>query len=167
MTTMKWMLVVLVGGMTPVNTDLVFDKFADCLAAEEQMRKHYADAFEAWDRWAAAILDRRREYSKARDLQAKRLLGNIGTCVPARGRSANCRGASAATTFNAGSAALPATSYAGATAKPTDVRPRYGSDRFGSPGLSTRARRIGTAGLLILILIFMPRWAALFTSWRS
>jgi hypothetical protein len=32
---MKWMLVVLVGGMTPVNTDLVFDKFADCLAAED------------------------------------------------------------------------------------------------------------------------------------
>ncbi len=34
---MKWMLVVLVGGMTPVNTDLVFDKFAGCLAAEKQM----------------------------------------------------------------------------------------------------------------------------------
>ncbi|MHC4047534.1 hypothetical protein [Bradyrhizobium sp. 23AC] len=82
MMTMKWMLVVLVGGVTPVNTDLVFDKFADCLAAEEQMRKHYADAFEAWDRWAAVNIDRRREYSKARDLQAKRLLSNIGTCVP-------------------------------------------------------------------------------------
>ncbi|MGL3107055.1 hypothetical protein [Bradyrhizobium sp. BR 1432] len=79
---MKWMLVVLVGGVTPVNTDLVFDKFAECLSAEEQMRKHYADAFEAWDRWAAANIDRRREYSKARDLQAKRLLSNIGTCVP-------------------------------------------------------------------------------------
>ncbi|MEA2885475.1 MAG: hypothetical protein QOH32_4781 [Bradyrhizobium sp.] len=82
---MKWMLVVLVGGMTPVNTDLVFDKFADCLAAEEQMRKHYTDAFEAWDRWAAANIERRREYSKVRDLQAKRLLSNIGTCVPHAG----------------------------------------------------------------------------------
>ncbi|WBL77259.1 hypothetical protein I3J27_30180 [Bradyrhizobium xenonodulans] len=79
---MKWMLVVLVGGVTPVNTDLVFDKFTDCLSAEEQMRKHYSDAFEAWDRWAVANIDRRREYSKARDLQAKRLLSNIGTCVP-------------------------------------------------------------------------------------
>ena len=79
---MKWMLVVLVGGMTPVNTDLVFDKFADCLAAEEQMRKHYTDAFEAWDRWAAANIEGRREYSKVRDLQAKRLLSNIGTRVP-------------------------------------------------------------------------------------
>jgi hypothetical protein len=49
--------------MTPVNTNLVFDKFADCLAAEEQMR---TDAFEAWDRWAAANIERRREYSKAR-----------------------------------------------------------------------------------------------------
>jgi len=82
---MKWMLVVLVGGMTPVNTDLVFDKFADCLAAEEQMRKHYTDAFEAWDRWAAANIERRREYTKVRDLQAKRLLSNIGTCVPHAG----------------------------------------------------------------------------------
>ncbi len=79
---MKWMLVVLVGGVTPVNTDLVFDKFSECLAAEEQMRKHYADAFEAWDRLAAGSIERRRDYSKARDLQAKRLLSNIGTCVP-------------------------------------------------------------------------------------
>jgi hypothetical protein len=79
---MKWMLVALVGGVTPVNTDLVFDKFTECLAAEEQMRKHYADAFEAWDRWASANIERRREYTKARDLQAKRLLSNIGTCIP-------------------------------------------------------------------------------------
>jgi hypothetical protein len=79
---MKWMLVVLVGGVTPVNTDLVFDKFADCLSAEEQMRQHYADAFEAWDRGAAVNIQRRREYSRARDLQAKRLLSNVGTCVP-------------------------------------------------------------------------------------
>jgi len=45
---MKWMLVILVGGVTPVNTNLVFEKFADRLAAEEQMRRHYADAVEAW-----------------------------------------------------------------------------------------------------------------------
>ena len=82
---MKWMLVVLVGGMTPVNTDLVFDKFAGCLAAEEQMRKHYTDAFEVWDRSAAANIERRREYSKVRDLQTKRLLSSIGTCVPHAG----------------------------------------------------------------------------------
>src|SRR5436190_4218727 len=81
-TLMKWMLVVLVGGITPVNTNLVFEKFADCLAAEEQMRKHYADAFEVWDRAAVANIQRRREYVTARDLQAKRLLSNIGTCVP-------------------------------------------------------------------------------------
>ena len=79
---MKWMLVVLVGGVTPVNTDLMFEKFADCLAAEEQMRKHYAEAFEVWDRGAALRIERRRDYSRARDLQAKRLLSNIGTCVP-------------------------------------------------------------------------------------
>lgn len=79
---MKWMLVVLVGGLTPVNTNLVFDKFADCLAAEEQMRKHYADAFDARDRSAALNIDRRRDYKRAREVQAKRLLSNVGTCEP-------------------------------------------------------------------------------------
>lgn len=79
---MNWMLVVLVGGVTPVNTNLIFDKFSECLAAEEQMRQHYVDAFEAWDRTAAVSADRRRDYRRARDMQAKRLLGNIGTCIP-------------------------------------------------------------------------------------
>src|SRR3954451_12819568 len=79
---MKWMLVVLVGGVSPVNTDLVFDKFSECLAAEEQMQQHYADAFEAWDRMAAARIDRRRDYKKAREVEAKRLLSNVGTGVP-------------------------------------------------------------------------------------
>ena len=79
---MKWMLVVLVGGVAPVNTDLVFDKFSDCLSAEAQMRQHYSDAFDAWDRLAAARIERRSDYKKARDLEAKRLLSNVGTCVP-------------------------------------------------------------------------------------
>jgi len=69
-------------GITPINTDLVFDKFSDCLAAEEQMRTHCVDGFEAWDRTAAIKFDRRRDYAKARELQAKRLLSNVGTCVP-------------------------------------------------------------------------------------
>jgi hypothetical protein len=81
---MKWMLVVLVGGITPVSTNLVFEKFAECLAAEEQMRKHYADAFEAWDRTAALSIERRRDYFRAREVQVKRLLSNVGTCVPHR-----------------------------------------------------------------------------------
>lgn len=79
---MKWMLVVLVGGVTPVNTNLVFDKFSECLDAETQMRQHYAEAFEAWDRSAAATTERRRDYRRSRDTQARRLLGNVGTCIP-------------------------------------------------------------------------------------
>ena len=79
---MKWMLVALVGGITPVSTNLVFDKFSECLAAEEQMRQHYVEAFEAWERGAAAKFERRREYARARELQAKRLLAIVGTCVP-------------------------------------------------------------------------------------
>ena len=47
---MKWMLVVLVGGVTPVQTDVLFEKLSDCLAAEEQLRKAYSDALMAWDK---------------------------------------------------------------------------------------------------------------------
>ena len=72
----------LVNGITPVSTNLVFEKFSDCLAAEEQMRKHYVDAFDAWDRRSALDFQRRRDYARARDLQAKRMLSNVGTCVP-------------------------------------------------------------------------------------
>jgi hypothetical protein len=81
---MKWMLVVLVGGVTPVQTDVMFDKLSDCLAAEEQLRKAYTDALDAWDKRAAITFERRRDYIKARELQARKL-DNIGTCVPHTG----------------------------------------------------------------------------------
>jgi len=58
---MKWMLVVLVGGMTPVQTDVLLEKLSDCLAAEEQLRKAYTGALEAWDRRAVLTFDRRRD----------------------------------------------------------------------------------------------------------
>ena len=77
--------VVLVGGMTPVQTDVQFDRLTDCLSAEEQLRRTYADAFEAWDKWAATNIERRRDYVKARELQARKL-ANTGTCVPHSGR---------------------------------------------------------------------------------
>jgi len=81
---MKWMLVVLVGGMTPVQTDVIFEKLSDCLAAEEQLRKAYTDALVAWDKQAAMTFERRRDYVRARDLQARKL-DNSGTCIPHTG----------------------------------------------------------------------------------
>jgi hypothetical protein len=81
---MKWMLVVLVGGVTPVQTDVLFEKLSDCLAAEEQLGKAYADALEAWDKRAALAFDRRRDYVRARQLQARKL-DNSGTCIPHTG----------------------------------------------------------------------------------
>ena len=81
---MKWILVVLIGGVTPVQTDLQFDKLSDCLSAEEQLRTTYADAYEAWDRLAASRIERRRDYRKARELQERRF-ANTGTCIPHAG----------------------------------------------------------------------------------
>jgi len=81
---MKWMLVVLVGGVAPVQTDLLFEKLSDCLAAEEQLGKAYADALDAWDKRAASAFERRRDYVRARQLQARKL-DNMGTCIPHTG----------------------------------------------------------------------------------
>jgi len=81
---MKWILVVLIGGVTPVRTDLQFDKLSDCLSAEEQLRTTYADAYEAWDRLAATRIERRRDYRRARELQERRF-ANTGTCIPHAG----------------------------------------------------------------------------------
>jgi hypothetical protein len=81
---MKWILVVLIGGLTPVQTDVQFDKLSDCLSAEEQLRNTYADAYEAWDRSAALNIERRRDYRKAREFQERRL-ANTGTCIPHAG----------------------------------------------------------------------------------
>jgi len=81
---MKWMLVVLVGGVTPVQTGVLFEKLADCLAAEEQLRTAYADALEAWDKRATVAFERRRDYVRARQLLTRKL-DNSGTCIPHAG----------------------------------------------------------------------------------
>ena len=81
---MKWILVVLIGGVTPIQTDLKFDKLSDCLSAEEQLRTTYSEAYEAWEKSAATDIERRRDYRKAREFQERRL-ANTGTCIPHAG----------------------------------------------------------------------------------
>lgn len=70
---MKWLLVVIVLN-TPVKTDLVFDSLSECLSAETQMKKDWADL-----------------YNQAKKSGAeKETLGFMssqmtkGTCIPAK-----------------------------------------------------------------------------------
>jgi len=86
---MKWILVVLVGGVAPVPTDLVFEKLSDCLVAEEQLRKAYVDAIEAMNQRSLATLDRferrrSRDYYRLREREGRRI-SNSGTCIPHSG----------------------------------------------------------------------------------
>src|SRR5947209_2898626 len=86
---MKWILVVLVSGVAPVQTDLTFEKLSDCLAAEQQLRQTYADAVDAVSERAATSLEwygrrREREFYRARHRDAKRF-ANTGTCIPHAG----------------------------------------------------------------------------------
>ena len=85
---MKWILVVLIGGVTPVTTDVTFEKLSDCLAAEQQLRQAYAEAFDAWNQ-RTALSDRvdrhrRRDSYRAREMEARKF-ANTGTCVPHAG----------------------------------------------------------------------------------
>ena len=41
---MKWLLVVIVMN-SPIKTDLLFSSLSDCLSAESQMRKEWADLY--------------------------------------------------------------------------------------------------------------------------
>ena len=70
---MKWVLIALVMN-TPVKTDLVFDSLSECLAAEGQMRKEWAE-----------------QYSQAKKSGAEgETLGYMssqitkGTCIPSK-----------------------------------------------------------------------------------
>jgi len=85
---MKWILVVLIGGVTPVATDVTFEKLSDCLTAEQQLRQAYADAFAAWNQRAETSdrsdRHRRRDHYRARDIEARKF-ANTGTCVPHAG----------------------------------------------------------------------------------
>ncbi|MTV14091.1 MULTISPECIES: hypothetical protein [Bradyrhizobium] len=86
---MKWILVVLVGGVAPVQTDLVFEKLSDCLIAEEQLQQTYANAYSALSQRSMMDNDefdrrRGRHHRRARE-EAVRKLANAGTCIPHNG----------------------------------------------------------------------------------
>ena len=70
---MKWLLVVLVMN-SPIKTDLVFDLLPDCLRAEQEMRRQWADMYnDALSRKAS---------KDTLDLIKKQMTS--GTCIPTR-----------------------------------------------------------------------------------
>src|SRR3954453_22334828 len=86
---MKWVLVVLIGGAAPVQTDLVFEKLTDCIAAEEQLQQAYAEAYTSWNRRFIAGDDgserrRYRDLRRAKESQIRKF-ANSGTCIPHAG----------------------------------------------------------------------------------
>ena len=85
---MKWVLVVLIGGVTPVTTDVTFEKLADCLAAEVQLRQTYAEAYAAMAQKSESAdwSDRRRARYRYRERGLDtRKFANTGTCIPHAG----------------------------------------------------------------------------------
>jgi hypothetical protein len=84
-TAMKWMLVIMVFGTTPVKTELIFQSLSECLKAEDQMKAEYVTAYNIWDKWARENTQES-GYPKSKEYQMKRIgLYNPGTCIPHKG----------------------------------------------------------------------------------
>lgn len=78
---MKWMLVVVVLGIAPVKTGLLYDDLDACWAAREPISREYADV--ANDRLARARgLEGFERREATVDLITSRLMGNAITCIP-------------------------------------------------------------------------------------
>ena len=79
---MKWVLVVMVLGVAPVKTDLVFPTIGACLEAEAQMRDEYVKAYNTWRRWASKN-PQDADVHRTEDFHQKRIgLQNSATCIP-------------------------------------------------------------------------------------
>jgi hypothetical protein len=79
---MKWMLLVLVFGTTPIETGLIFDSLDDCLKAEQTMRDDYARAYDAWRTWAQANKAESDYPDSDMFMQKRTGLQTSGTCIP-------------------------------------------------------------------------------------
>jgi hypothetical protein len=77
---MKWMLVVMVFGITPVKTNLLFNNINDCLDAEDAMRAEYTRTFNTWQEWAQANPDEANP--DIAFIRKRNGLESSGTCIP-------------------------------------------------------------------------------------
>jgi hypothetical protein len=78
----KWLLVVLVFGTTPIRTDLVFDALDECLQGEVQMRTANAENFDAWLAWARANPAESGFPDSQRLMRGRLGVDNSGACIP-------------------------------------------------------------------------------------
>ncbi len=79
---MKWLLVVMIFGTTPVPTNLVFDSLTECLRAEDQMRASYITAFNSWATWAQRNPQASGFPGSQAFMQRRNGLENFGQCIP-------------------------------------------------------------------------------------
>ena len=79
---MKWMLIVIIFGGSPVKTNLLFDTLDECLAAEDSMCNEYALAFNKWLAWAKANLGES-GFPNSEEFMKRRIgIQNQGSCIP-------------------------------------------------------------------------------------
>lgn len=84
---MKWTLIVLALGTTPVETGLIYDDLDSCYRAEDAMRAEYARWFNAWSDWAMKNQEKA-GLPESLEFMKKRVA--TGLCVPhVGGRNSN------------------------------------------------------------------------------
>jgi hypothetical protein len=89
MTEMKWMFIVIVFGLSPVKSDLVFDSLQECLQAEENIRSEYARNYNAWLEWAKQNPSTSNYPESDPFIRKRGGLDSPGTCIPHAALSGN------------------------------------------------------------------------------
>lgn len=78
---MRWLLVVIVAN-TPIKTDLIFDKFDACMAAEATAASQFVDIAERTALWHAK--NNSSEQRAQADVNSLAQKIYYGTCIPTR-----------------------------------------------------------------------------------
>lgn len=79
---MKWMLVVLVMGASPVKTNLMYDTLQECLDSEDVARGEIADAYNRWYQWASENPEQANYPDNEIFIKGKIGMSNLSTCIP-------------------------------------------------------------------------------------
>jgi hypothetical protein len=74
---MKWTIIIVVFGTTPVPTNLRFDSLTSCWAREAEIRQEYINTFNEW-----ALFARKNGVEQSIIDARMKAMEQIGVCVP-------------------------------------------------------------------------------------
>lgn len=76
------MLVIVILGVSPVKTNLIYDTLQECLNADDEIRGEIADAVNRWQKWAPTNPEQS-GYPDSEPFMTRKIgMQNLPTCIP-------------------------------------------------------------------------------------